>query len=76
MPYYVYRVSADRKDLVEIDVFDTFVPAKDMCRQLRQAEAPESTDAIRMVFAKNPKEARGLLSAKHQPSSPLEEWGA
>lgn len=76
MPYFVYRVSADRKQLDQIEVHDKFKPAKDLCRQLRQKQAPESTDAIRMVFAKDKREAEVLLSNTHKPSSPLEEWEA
>lgn len=76
MPYFVFRVSTDKKNLTELDVFDQFKPAKKLCRGMRKEQAAEDTDTIRMVHAQNKKEAKMLLSEKHKPSSPLEEWEA
>ena len=76
MPYFVYRQSVDRKKLTQIEVFDKFKPAMLKCRELRQSQAPENNDSIRMVFAKDQKMAESLLSSKHKPSGPLEEWEA
>jgi len=74
MPYFVYRVSADKKTLTPVETFDGFKPARDLCRSLRKDQSPEDTDTIRMTFANSRKEAEGLLRAVHKPSSPLEEW--
>ena len=76
MPYFVYRVSADRNTLTEVEVFDKFKPAKDLCRDMRKSQAPDDTDSVRMIFAEDKKMAEGLMKAKNQPSSPLEEWEA
>jgi len=76
MPYFVFRVSIDKKILTELDVFDKFIPAKDYCRDLRKKQPAGESDIIRMVHAKDKKEAKMLLGEKHKPSSPLEEWEA
>lgn len=76
MPYFVFRVSIDKKDLTELEVFEKFMPAKNYCRELRKEQPAGDTDTIRMVHAKNTKEAKMLLGEKHKPSSPLEEWEA
>ena len=76
MPYFVFRVSIDKKILTELDVFDKFIPAKDHCRDLRKKQLAGGSDIIRMVHAKSKKEAKMLLGEKHKPSSPLEEWEA
>lgn len=76
MPYYVFRVSADKKSLSLINAFDRFVEAKDACRALRRGQAPGAADLVRMTFAADEKDARRLLAEPRQPSSPLEEWEA
>ena len=75
MPYFVFRISADRK-FTPLNVFEKFKEAKDLCRQLRQAQATDATDQIRMTFAKDEQEARRLLGNRRAPASPLEEWEA
>ncbi len=75
MPYFVFRISADRK-LTPLNVCEKFKEAKDLCRQLRQAQAADATDQIRMTFAKDEQEARRLLGNRRAPASPLEEWEA
>jgi len=74
MPYFVYKISPDRKTLTQIDAHEKYKAAKDQCRQLRQAQDQGDMDMIRLVFAKDKREAEVLLSEKHKPSSPLEEW--
>ncbi len=76
MPYFVFRVSIDKKILTELDVFDKFIPAKDYCRDIRKKQPAGEPGTIRMVHAKDKKEAKMLLGEKHKPSSPLEEWEA
>lgn len=76
MPYFVFRVSTDKKNLTELEVFDKFKPAKELCREMRKEQSAEDMGTIRMVHAKDKKEAKMLLGEKHKPSSPLEEWEA
>ena len=76
MPYFVFQISADRR-LMPLKVFDKFKDAKDLCRELRQAQAADGgKDQIRMTFAKDEQEARRLLGNRRAPASPLEEWEA
>lgn len=74
MPYFVYRVSMDRQNLSHIDTHEKFKAAKDRCRELRKAQKPGDTEAVRLIFAKDQREAEALLSTKHKASSPTEEW--
>jgi len=75
MPYFVCRIAKDKTlDLVEVK--DKFAEAKALCRDLRKTQEPGDTDSIRMIFAKDQKEARRLLTSRREPSSPLEEWEA
>ncbi|HXZ46466.1 MAG TPA: hypothetical protein VEH02_07035 [Pseudolabrys sp.] len=75
MPYYVFRLSADKK-LILINTFAKYKEAKDLCRQLRQTESPDNPNAVRMAFAEDEAKAKRLLTDRRQPSSPLEEWEA
>lgn len=75
MPYYVFRMAADKK-LALVDSFEKYPPAKEACRRLRAEGSPDDPNAVRMIFAQSEHEARRLLSEKRQPSSPLEEWEA
>lgn len=75
MPYYVFRLSPDKK-LTLINTFAKYQEAKDLCRQLRQTESPDNPNAVRMAFAEDEVKAKRLLADRRQPSSPLEEWEA
>ncbi len=76
MPYYVFRLSADRKDLTLLNTCAKFAEAKELCRELRQQQAPDDTGHIRMAFAPSERDAKRLLTDSRSPSSPLEEWEA
>ena len=76
MPYYVFRLSADRKTLTLLNACAKYAEAKDMCRDLRIKQGPNETGLIRMAFAQNEKDAKRLLSEPRKESSPLEEWEA
>lgn len=76
MPYFVYKVSVDRKTLTSVEVHDKYRLAKEQCTNLRKSQPSTDTDMVRMVFAKDKREAEALLGEKHKPSSPLEEWEA
>lgn len=75
MPYFVFRVSADR-ELSLVKTFDKYKEAKDLCRELRASESPDNPNNIRMAFAETEVKAKSLLAERRQPSSPLEEWEA
>jgi hypothetical protein len=75
MPYFVFRVSAD-KQLKLVKTCEKYKEAKDLCRELRKSESPDNPNAICMAFAENEIKAKHLLTKKRQPSSPLEEWEA
>ncbi len=73
MPYFVFRVSAE-KTMKLVDTLTRFREAKNLCSALRESRPPGDTDLIRMAFAPNEQDARRLLLEKRQISSPLEEW--
>jgi hypothetical protein len=76
MPYYVFRLSADRKNLTLLNTCAKYPEAKELCRGLRVQQGPNDTDLIRMAFAQNEKDAKRLLSESRKESSPIEEWEA
>ncbi len=73
MPYFVYQIDADRT-LTYVDEFDNFKSAKELCRSQREEGAIPENGNIRLIFAKNKKEAKSLLKEKRKPSTPVEEW--
>jgi hypothetical protein len=73
MPYFVYEISPERK-LTYVETFDDYRSAKNLCRDKRKAGEVTGGHDLRMVFAKNQKEAEGLLKQKRKPSTPIEEW--
>ncbi len=75
MPYFVFRISADRKHIL-IGSYEKYPEAKAVCRELRTKESPDNPNAIRMAFGKTEYEAKRLLAEPRKPSSPLEEWEA
>ncbi len=76
MPYYVFRLSADKKNLTLIETCAQFAEAKNACRDLRKQQGPQDTDLIRMAFANSEKDAKRLLTEPRKESTPLEEWEA
>jgi hypothetical protein len=63
MPYFVYRISPERK-LTLIETFAKFKQAKDLARALRAQQATDDRNVVRMIFAEDPKKAQLLLSNK------------
>jgi hypothetical protein len=61
MPYFVYRITPQRK-LTHIETFTRYPDAKALVRRLRQDDA-SGDDDIRMIFAQQQMEAERLLSA-------------
>ncbi len=76
MPYYVFRISADKKNLMLLETCAKFAEAKNACRDLRKQQGPQDTDLIRMAFANSEKDAKRLLTDPRKESTPLEEWEA
>lgn len=76
MPYYVFRISADKKNLTLVDTRARFAEAKDVCRDLRMKQGQNDTGLIRMAFANSEKDAKRLLTEPRKESTPLEEWEA
>jgi hypothetical protein len=75
MPYFVFKISADRKFTL-VKACEQYKEAKDLCRELRIAESPDNPNAVRMAFAEDEAKAKRLIADKRAPSSPLEEWEA
>ena len=75
MPYFVFKILPD-KQFALVKSCTQYKEAKDLCRELRQAEFPDNPNAVRMAFAEDEPKARRLLAEKRLPSSPLEEWEA
>jgi hypothetical protein len=61
MPYFVYRISPQRK-LTLIETFAKFKEAKDYARSLRAQQATDDRNIVRMIFAEDPKKAQLLLT--------------
>jgi hypothetical protein len=73
MPYFVFRINEDKK-LEHLGTHDKFAAAKQQCRDERQNLQPDGPISVRMVHAKNPKQAEALLTTPRKPSTPVEEW--
>jgi len=73
MPYFVYKLKDDRS-LEYLDSFEDYGKAKDLCREERKSQKRGDPVTVRMVFAKNQKEAETLLKTPRKPSTPIEEW--
>ena len=61
MPYFVYRISPERK-LTLIETFAKFREAKDLARSLRAQQATDDLNMVRMIFAEDPKKAQLQLT--------------
>lgn len=62
MPYYVYRIHAERQ-LEYLDTRAQYQEAKALVRTLRAEQATRDPGSVRLVFAKSTGEAERLLSA-------------
>jgi hypothetical protein len=68
MPYFVYRISPERK-LTLIETFAKFKEAKDLARSLRAQQSSDDRHIVRMIFAEDPKKAQLLLSDRRTPKT-------
>ncbi len=69
MPYFIYRISPERK-LNLVESFDRYQDAKRAVTALRVAQESDDADRVKMIFAKDSREAEELLTVKRerQPS--------
>lgn len=69
MPYFIYRISLERK-LNLVESFDRYQDAKRAVTALRVAQESDDADRVKMIFAKDSREAEELLTVKRerQPS--------
>jgi len=74
MPYFVFRISEDGKPSFENE-YATFKEARKVCRDYRMSKPEGDLTDMRMIFAKDRKEGRRLLSVKRKPPT-VEEWEA
>ena len=68
MPYFVYRISPERK-LTLLETFARFKEAKDHARSLRAQQATDDRNTIRMIFAEDAKKAQLLLTDLRHPKT-------
>ena len=68
MPYFLYRITPDRK-LTLIETFEKFQDAKGVARRMRGEQSAGSTDTIRMIFADTAKKAQLLLTDLRNPKT-------
>jgi len=68
MPYFVYRITPDRK-LTLIETFSRFQDAKTLARSMRAQQAPADNHIIRMIFAEDTKKAQLLLTDLRNPKT-------
>lgn len=61
MPYYVYRIQADRR-LEYLSTCTLYQEAKALVRALRTEQGIEDPGSVRLVFANSTGEAERLLS--------------
>lgn len=68
MPYFLYRISPERK-LTLIQTFEKFQEAKGTARRMRAEQPPGDGDTIRMIFADTAKKAQLLLTDLRNPKT-------
>ncbi len=68
MPYFVYRISPERK-LTLIETLPKFKEAKGLARSLRAQQAADDRNIIRLIFAEDPQKARLLLTDQRTPKT-------
>jgi len=68
MPYFVYRISPERK-LTLIETFAKFKEAKDHARALRAQQTTDDRNVVRMIFAEDQKKAQLLLTDLRTPKA-------
>lgn len=74
MPYFVFKISNEEKPEF-LQEFEKYKDARALCRDLRMNKPEDEEFEARLVFAKDRKEGRRLLSDKRKPPT-LEEWEA
>ncbi len=69
MPYYIYRISAERK-LELVESYEAYRDAKQAATRMRAGRNPNDAYTVKMIFAQDPAEAKQLLTTRRerQPS--------
>ena len=68
MPYFLYRISPERK-LTLLETFEKFQAAKGVARRLRAEQAAGDAHRIRMIPAANREQAQRLLTDLRNPKT-------
>ena len=68
MPYFVYRISPERK-LTLLETCAKFKDAKDLARSLRARQTTDDRHIVRMIFAEDAKKAQLLLTDLRTPKT-------
>lgn len=68
MPYFLYRITPERK-LSLIDTFEKYRDASSTARRLRAEQNVDDRHQIRMIFADTPKQAQLLLTDLRKPKT-------
>lgn len=63
MPYFIFRISSDRK-LSLVRSFEKFPEAKKNARAMRAASAAGASEVLKIIFANDPAEAEQLLTTR------------
>lgn len=66
MPYFIYKIHADKK-LEQVGEFEKFREAKLQAREMRAAQTVADNYQVKIIFAKNPSEAKLLLKEEREP---------
>jgi len=75
MPYYVYRFSAEDKNIApKLQAqYDEYREAKGHVKELRKENPDEDLNNFRLIFAENKDRARILLTTQREKPQ-IEEW--
>jgi len=74
MPYFVYRLSSDKKTSPELqDTHENYRAAKQHVRDLRSENPNEDLNNFRLIFADDAQQARILLTTQREKPQ-VEEW--
>ncbi|HIA09327.1 MAG TPA: hypothetical protein EYN73_09745 [Chromatiaceae bacterium] len=73
MAYYIFSITSDKK-LTFLDEIVNYREARTATRSLRTDQPADTSDVIKMTFAKSQKEAEKLLTMEREPRPIGEEF--
>jgi hypothetical protein len=65
MPYFIYKIG-DKLALEHVATHTVYKEARQQVRDMRAEAGTDSVNSIRMIFAKNEREAEKLLSTPRE----------